>query len=386
MNDCKVFGSVTCFNSPLIILSYLSERFEISTGLQLLSNYVSYAVLFWLLIGLTSPINAELKSMSDQALSEVDGAGVGLVMDDFVFSHGHDLANDKIFRITGLTDQSGAPVTLNVEQLYIARAGSNYGSVLNPVNLGRLSNPFEIDLLNGDDVGLDGKAVLQLSAPTKVDVADGYDCLDAAAVQGSGTCSSRPSSVDWENGERADIGLELQVNVGVEAPRHLNFHAESAVFDGSYVRLWGDDSAGKMAAEFRVNFYTPELEISTCTKLDEACGSAVKMKGFAFELALGNSFQPLYIGADSLSGGLTLELAQITHQYMSNIVPETGLSDGSANGDAAYAFFQDYYSNPEYRSNIAMTDLEIGGVSLGSARVEGMLIQHLDVKLRDLEP
>jgi hypothetical protein len=71
---------------------------------------------------------------------------------------------------------------------------------------------------------------------------------------------------------------------------------------------------------------------------------------------------------------------------MSNIVPETGLSDGSANGDAAYAFFEDYYSNPEYRSNIAMTDMEIGGVSLGSARVEGLLIQHLDVKLRDLEP
>jgi len=351
-----------------------------------LFKYVSLMALSLSIFLPLSSVTAEMKSMSDQALSEVDGAGIGLVMDDFVFSHGHDTANDKTFRISGLTDQSGAPVTLNVEQLYIARAGSNYGSVLDPVNLGRLNNPFEIDLLNGDSVGLAGKAVLQLAAPTKVDVADGYDCLDAAAVLGSGTCSSRPSEAGWENGERADLGLELQVNVGVETPRHLNFHAESAVFDGSYVRLWGDDAAGKMAAEFRVNFYTPELEISTCTKLNEACGSAVKMKGFAFELALGNSFQPLYVGADAITGGLTLQLAQLTHEYMANLVPATGLSDGSAEGDAAYAFFNDYYSNADYRSNVAMTEMEIGGVSLGSAKVEGLLIQHLDVKFRDLEP
>ena len=34
---------------------------------------------------------AELTSLSDNDLSEVDGAGVGLVMDNFVFSHGNNV-------------------------------------------------------------------------------------------------------------------------------------------------------------------------------------------------------------------------------------------------------------------------------------------------------
>lgn len=330
--------------------------------------------------------SAELMSLSDQDLSEVDGQGIGLVMEDFVFSHGHDVADDKTFRITGLTSTAGEAVTVNVDQMYIARSGSNYGSILEGVNLGRLDNPFEIDLIDGDDIGLTGEAVLQFAAPVKVDAAVGYDCLDPNAVAGSGTCSSRPSSASWVNGERPDMGAEFEINVGANAPRNLNFHAKSAVFDGSYLRLWGDDDQGKMAAEFRLNYYSPEIEVSTCTKANEACGSSIKMRDFEMELALGNTFQPLYMGVDSVTGGLSLEIAQITHDYLGNIDTATGQSDGTAQGNAAYAFFDDFYSNPAYRSNIAVGNLEIGGTDLGSAKVEGLLIQYLDVKFRDLTP
>ncbi len=330
--------------------------------------------------------NAELQSLSDNELSELQGQGIGLVMDDFVFSHGHNLAEDKVFRITGLTSTTGEAVTVNVNQLYVARAGSDYGNTLNAVNLGRLSNPYEIDLIDGASIGLSDEAVLQFSAPQKVAAVDGYDCFDPNAVQGSGECSSRPSSASWLNGERPDLGLELDINVGSNAPKQLNFHAKSAVFDGSYLRLWGDEGSNRMAAEFRLNFYTPELEISTCTQLNQGCTAAVKMKDFALELALGQTFQPLYIGADAVEGGLTLEIAQITHQYMSNIDVTTGQSDGSAQGDQAYAFFDDYYSNPAYRSNISFNEMDLGGVNLGSSRVEGILIQYMDVKLRDLTP
>jgi len=336
----------------------------------------------------TSLVRAELTSLSDNDLSEVDGAGVGLVMDDFVFSHGHDTANDKTFKITGLTSTSGETVTVNVNQLYIARSGSNYGSTLEGVNLGRLSNPYEIDLIDGNTVGVTNKSVLQLSAPTKVDASDGYDCLDINAVQGSGECSSRPSSVSWQNGERPDMGLELEVNVGSEAPKNLNFNVSSAVFDGSYIRLWDDSDTNRMAAEFRLNFYTPQLEISTCSQSNQACGSSIKMQDFQLELALGNTFQPLYIGADNATGGLTIEIAKITHQYIDNINLVTGLSDGGADGhgDDAHAFFQDYYSNGSYRSNIIVGNMDIGGTNLGSSKVEGVLIQYLDVKFRDLAP
>lgn len=329
---------------------------------------------------------AEMTSLSDNDLSEVDGAGVGLVMDDFIFSHGNNLAEDKVFRITGIKSKDNEDVIINVNQLYVARSGSNYGATLEGVNLGRLSNPYEIDLINGDDVGLIGEAVLQLAAPTKVDQADGYDCLDVNAVQGSGSCSSRPSSAEWLNGERPDMGLELEVNVGAETPKNLNFNVQSAVFDGSYLRLWGDEGVNKMAAEFRLNFYTPQLEISTCSQSNQGCSSSIKMQDFQLELALGNTFQPLYIGADNISGGLTLEVAKITHEYLGNIDVVTGQSDGSTQGNEAFAFFEDFYQNGAYRSNFSVGNLDIGGVSLGSSKIEGVLIQYLDVKFRDLAP
>ncbi len=329
---------------------------------------------------------AELTSLSDNDLSEVDGAGIGLVMDDFAFSHGHSPSQNKVFRITGIKDSSGDDVVINVNQLYIARSGSNYGSTIEGVNLGRLTNPYELDLINGDDIGLAGKAVLEFAAPRKVDAALGYDCLDPNAVQGSGTCSSRPASSSWVNGERPDMGLELQVTAGTSGPKNLNFNVQSAVFDGSYLRLWGDDNQNKMAAEFRLNFYTPQLEISTCSQANQGCSSAIKMQDFQLELALGNTFQPLYIGVDNLTGGLTLEIPKITHEFINNINQASGTSDGSAQGDQAYAFFNDFYTNPAYRSNLSIGNMDISGTSLGSSRVEGVLIQYMDVKFRDLAP
>jgi len=329
---------------------------------------------------------AELTSLSDHALSEVDGAGIGLVMDDFAFSHGHSPSEDKIFRITGIKDSSGEDVVINVNQLYIARSGSNYGTTLEGVNLGRLNNPYEIDLINGDDIGLQEKAVLEFTAPKKVETALGYDCLDPNAALGSGNCSSRPSSAGWVNGERPDMGLELEINVDAKAPRNLNFNVQSAVFDGSYLRLWGDQDNNKMAAEFRLNFYTPQLEISTCSQVNQGCSSSIKMQDFQLELALGNTFQPLYIGVDNLTGGLTLEIAKITHEYINNINQSSGVSDGSVEGNQAYAFFEDFYTNPAYRSNLAIGNLDIGGTNLGSSMVEGVLIQYMDVKFRDLAP
>ena len=329
-------------------------------------------------------VSSEMQSLSDSELSELQGQGIGLVMEDFVFSHGHAPSDDKVFRISGVTDSAGNPVTVNVNQLYIARSGSNYGANLEGVNLGRLTNPYEIDLIDGASIGLDGEAVLQFSAPTKVASTDGYHCTNPSLGVGSGECSSRPSTGAWLNGERPDLGVELEINVPSQAPRDLNFHAKSAVFDGSYLRLWGDETQNKMAAEFRLNFYTPELEISTCSQANQGCSSSVKMKDFALELALGHTFQPLYIGADAISGGLTIEIAKITHEYMSNINPATGQSDGSPQGDQAYAFFNDYYSNSAYRSSVSFSEMDFGGVNLGSSRVDGILIQYMDIKFRDL--
>ncbi len=333
---------------------------------------------------------AEMQSLSDNDLSGIDGQGIGLVLDDFAFSHGHNPSEGKIFRISGITNSDGDAVTINVNQLYIARSGSNYGTTIEGVNLGRLTNPYEIDLVDGDTIGISGEAVLQFAAPTKVDnVADGYDCFSPGATLGSGLCSSRPAGAaasdggTWVNGERPDLGLELEIADGANT-NNLNFNVQSAVFDGSYLRLWGDDASGRMAAQFRLNFYTPQLEISTCDQANQGCSSSIKMQDFALELALGHTFQPLYMGVDSITGGLTMQLEKITHEFVGNIT-SAGVSDGSAQGDAAFNFFKDYYENDAYRSNIEIGKLDIGGTDLGSSSIKGMLIQYMDVKFRDLK-
>ncbi|NES53796.1 hypothetical protein G3565_36390, partial [Escherichia coli] len=77
---------------------------------------------------------------------------------------------------------------------------------LGPVNLGRLINPWRIDVVDGDGIGIPGKAVLELAASSMLGAGQGFDCLDPAAGAGSGTCASRPATADYI-GERADIGM-----------------------------------------------------------------------------------------------------------------------------------------------------------------------------------
>ncbi|MFD2232037.1 hypothetical protein [Alkalimarinus sediminis] len=383
--------------------------------------------------------NAELASLSDGELSEVDGAGVGLVFEDFIFDARTDAAAGQTFKISGIKDSTGTKdVAITVSQLYIANSGSNYGQNLSGVNLGRLVNPYEIELVDGDDIGIQDKAVLQFSAPKKYDATtvvnldrdldgqldtqtdsagvtslkeyaanpEGYDCVLAGAAKGSGTCGSRPTGVDPVSseaivGERPDIGLKLQVQVGIETPDNLNIHAKSAVFDGSYLRLWGDDNKQQLVGEFRLNLYTPELSINSCDAAGQSCGNTIYMKNFELELALGNRFQPMSIGVtESLTGAIqpgnfVFEVASIadyatSQGYLANL-PGDGkrASCTTANCTAAWDFFNDYYSNPAYKSNLRVGALHIGdiaagGQNFGSSRIEGMTIQYLKISSHDL--
>lgn len=367
---------------------------------------ISALVLKCSLLGLSFSASAELASLSDDELSSVDGAGIGLVFEDFVFDHGDDQSSGQTFKINGIKSTQGEDVEITVSQLYIARSGSNYGENLNPVNLGRLNNPFEIDLIDGNtltnsnaNTAVANKAIMQFAAPTKVDASVGYDCLSTSAVAGSGTCSSRPADDSAGfSGERPDFGLKLQVAVGSKDSHNLNLHAKSAVFDGSYLRLWGDDDRKQMVGEYRLNFYTPELSINTCDPTGQNCGSTIYMRNFELELALGNRFQPMYMSVtetqdgDIAPGNFVYEIKAISHQYMSQL-PANGKCDASnpcsSTAQQAYDFFKNYYENDEFRSNLRIGALEIGdinasGKNFGSAKIEGMLIQYLKISSHDL--
>ncbi|MDX1757876.1 MAG: hypothetical protein R3175_17615 [Marinobacter sp.] len=320
-----------------------------------------------------------MTSLTESELSDVEGAGIGLVLEDFKFAHGTDVVNGQVFKIGGIKSTDGQDVEIIVNKLYIAGSGSNYGANLNPVNLGRLVNPFAIDVIDGNDIGVADKAVLSIAAPAKVPVTEGFDCLSTSAVAGSGSCASRPQTAEFA-GERPDLGLQLNVTVGSNQSANLNIHAQSAVIDGSYLRLWGDDERRQLVGQFKLNFYSPELSINACSQDGSECGSRIVMADFALELALGNELQPMFLDVDG-SGNFVAEVQAIPR-------PDPGAigADGkeASSDSATWQFYHDYYTNPDYRSNLTIGNLSVGERNFGSTRVDGMLIQHLRIQTKDL--
>lgn len=135
-----------------------------------------------------------------------------------------------------------------------------------------------------------------------------------------------------------------------------------------------------MVGQFRLNFYTPELSINACSQDGSSCGSRITMADFALELALGNQLQPVFFDVDG-SGNFVVEVASIDRPSPGTI-GSNGLRESS--DGATWDFYENYYSNPEYRSNLHIGNFSVGDRDFGSARVEGMLIQHLEIRTKDL--
>ncbi|WP_373002388.1 hypothetical protein [Marinobacter sp.] len=345
-----------------------------------------YPFVLWVLLLISPSLNAELQGLSETEMSRIDGAGIGLVLENFKFSHGTDEPTAsgeqaRIFRIGGIKSTDGRDVDITVNHLYVSGTGSNYGQNLGPVNLGRLLNPWRIDVVDGNEIGIANRAVLEFAAPGKVGAGQGYDCMSSGATMGSGTCSSRPATADYI-GERADIGMQMNVGVGDDRSANLNIHAKTAVVDGSYLRLWGDNDRRQMVGQFKLNFYSPELSINACAQDGSSCGSRILMSNFALELAIGNQLQPVYFDVDG-SGNFVVEVAPIRRPQPGQIGSD-GLR-GSSDPEA-WDFYQAYYSNPEFRSSLSIGNFSVGDRDFGSARVQGMLIQHLNIQTRDLSP
>lgn len=341
-------------------------------------------LMMWLALAMPGDVEAELQGLSETEMAGIDGAGIGLVLENFKFSHGTDEPDAsgeqaRIFRIGGIKSTDGRDVDITVNHLYISGANSNYGENLGPVNLGRLLNPWRIDVVDGNDIGIANKAVLEFAASGMVSADQGYDCMDAGAGFGSGTCSSRPATAGYI-GERADIGMQMNVAVGDDRSANINVHAKSAVIDGSYLRLWGDNDRRQMVGQFKLNFYSPELSINACSQDGSSCGSRIRMSNFALELAIGNQLQPVFFDVDG-SGNFVVEVAAIRRPQPGEIGAD-GLR-GSSDAEA-WDFYEAYYTNPEFRSNLKIGNFSVGDRDFGSARVQGMLIQHLNIKTRDL--
>lgn len=326
----------------------------------------------------------ELRGLSENEMSEIDGTGIGIVLEDFIYSHGTDQPDGsgdqaRIFRISGIKSTDGQDVDVTVNHLYVSGSNSNYGESLTPVNLGRLVNPWKIDVVNGDDIGIPQRAVLEVAAPAMVAASEGYDCLSLNAAAGTGGCSSRSATIDYV-GERPDIGMQLNIGIGADTSGNINIHAKSAVVDGSYLRLWGDNARKQMVAQFKLNFYSPEITVDVCEHDAATCDTRIYMSDVVMELALGNQLQPMFLDVDG-TGNFVIDIASI-RKPLSGQIGAKG-DRASSNADV-WDFYNDYYTNPEYRSNIDIGNFSVGNKDFGSARIQGMLIQHLNIRTKDL--
>lgn len=364
--------------------------------------------------------HAELADLTESELSDVSAEGIALVFEDFQIEMkgevmGGEVGND--FKITGIKDQLGNDVNVAIGQYYLSGTGSNLGTTLDGklVNLGRLNNSITIDVLDGNSLSAGtgswaNKSVLAIAMPTQVAAANGYDCTAASSNVGSGTCSSRPDNADGNgfHGERFDMGYRINRQFANSTKDvNLNFHAQSANMDGSYLRLWGSDDSDindhAMKMEIQMNFYASKLVFNSC-ELDgsTACGEQVGFENFSMELALGDAkfYQPMTIDVTD-AGFLHIMIQRLPKPGDSRIPsgsissttgltplggfdPSTGGKPSGGDADAElWNWYDDYYTNGR-KTNISISNLTVGSESFGSSSLQGLQIQYLEVTSHDI--
>ncbi len=108
-----------------------------------------------------------MTALDDEQLSDVQGAGIGFVLDSAMVD-----GNKATIAINGVTNTAtGQNVPITVKELYVAATGSNKGSTLAPVTLGRLNFPFKLNLAKGSVLTTqldDGRVVSTLPATADV--------------------------------------------------------------------------------------------------------------------------------------------------------------------------------------------------------------------------
>ncbi|MGU1146028.1 hypothetical protein ACSERP_17855 [Pseudomonas aeruginosa] len=331
--------------------------------------------------------HAEMTALDDEQLSDVQGAGIGFVLDSAMVD-----GNKATIAINGVTNTAtGQNVPITVKELYVAATGSNKGSTLAPVTLGRLNFPFKLNLAKGsvlttqlDHGGVgstlapvtlgrlnfpftlnrakgsvrptqldDGRVVstlpdtadvIELAFPSLVSGAGGQPCIAGYAGAGS-NCSSRAS-------EKVDAGIRFDFGVTSTRTDVLNLDFSELAMDGSYLRFWGANARSQLVGEMRLNLYAKTFEIMSCGAGSPSCVSAAEQAARTVYLtnayasvALGyGKSQPLLFSVTA-DGNFTFELPKLT-----------------------LANAADFYANAP-RTSLVIENLNIGGTRPGYGQV-----------------
>ncbi len=344
-------------------------------------------ILAGLLSGLAGLANAELQVLDDEKLATVSGAGFGVVIEDFLYD-----GTQATITINDITNGSGQNVPIAVKELYVGATGSNKGSNLQPVNIGRLSYPWTLDLVKGENLKTlrdDGQlvqtvptnlSVLSFAAPDKIFGAGGQPCISGYAAAGN-NCSMRST-------EKVDAGIRFDFSVTGSRTDVINMDFTELTMDGSYLRLWGDNNRQQLVGEARINLYAKTLEIlscatgsANCTTAQEQAARTIYFTNTYAMLALGyGKSQPLLFDVTS-NGQFVLELPN----------PVAGVTNATTRNQIA----ADFYANAP-RTNILIDNLNFGGTrssptavptggyNFGRNEISGMSFNYLKVSSHDL--
>ncbi len=293
-----------------------------------------------------------MTALDDEQLSDVQGAGIGFVLDSAMVD-----GNKATIAINGVTNTAtGQNVPITVKELYVAATGSNKGSTLAPVTLGRLNFPFKLNLAKGSVLTTqldDGRVVstlpdtadvIELAFPSLVSGAGGQPCIAGYAGAGSNR-SSRAS-------EKVDAGIRFDFGVTSTRTDVLNLDFSELAMDGSYLRFWGANARSQLAGEMRLNLYAKTFEIMSCGAGSPSCVSAAEQAARTVYLtnayasvALGyGKSQPLLFSVTA-DGNFTFELPKLT-----------------------LANAADFYANAP-RTSLVIENLNIGGTRPGYGQV-----------------
>ncbi|WP_271409178.1 hypothetical protein [Pseudomonas sp. Q1-7] len=336
-------------------------------------------LLFALLAG---PADAEMQVLDDHELADVQGAGIGFVLDQVLLD-----ASNATITINDITNGSGQNVPISVKEFYLGAAGSNKGANLSPVTIGRLNHPFALNLAKGEAMRTlrdDGQwvqttpsnvTVLEFMFPERLTGAAGQPCIGGFAAAGN-TCSSRAN-------EKVDMGIRFDFQVAAGRTDILNLDFAELTMDGSYLRLWGDSSRSQMVGEARINLFAKSLQIMSCAAGTSGCSSTTEQRDRTIflnnayaNISLGyGKTQPLLFDVSS-NGQFALELPNPT---------ASGTTTAEKNALAA-----DFYANAP-RTNIVINSLQAGSGNFGSGgynfgynAIQGLSINYLKVTSHDL--
>jgi hypothetical protein len=295
-------------------------------------------------------VHADLIPIEDTVLGKVDGEGVGIVLENFIYNAGESVNGGGTFEISGLETSNDEDVVIEISQFYIAASGSNNGRDLSAVNIGRLTNPFNIELRDGNDadIGVSNKAVFEFSAPK---IANG----------------SRIS-------ERPDIGIRYDLDINGTRHQSLETHIDSLSIDGSYIRLWGGN--GRMEGELALNVVTPSLEFFACDAGGINCGTPVEFQNVDIKAELGSGeFQPVTFEVNS-DGHFNFAVGSLENKCATN-------SGGGCVSGTQRNLLIDYYNNGP-TTNVFIGNVSVGGQDFGSTTINNLQIQYLEVTSHDL--